>query len=524
LIHPDMRPLSVFAPYTKRLVSKHLLKLNSTMKFGSFSIDPNGSIKFQSVSSFDLTGACTLASYADLEKWFKINYATTTTTMKKSLIRVLKMAELISLKQYSDVTPKDSDEVKKIPTLLEDSEKYMIKILTNFTYRLQDKFKSEDKVEKTNVYNRNTVRLMNNFPPDIKNYVGKVAWQYQRDESYRPKDFKKEESAYESYYKEIEITHAEYKHKLSSGGYGDVYTILAEYKEKGEKNIKTQTLIAKVPKKDGLKNQPSHADVRRMPEQDYVVVMALNPTKEVEKYQVDTARIDNERKVIRYPAKKNFPFMATYFDDTSKSCIFMEPYLSSNLHSITSKHQFGLTTVFSWAFQISQYLKFAKDYGIVHLDFKPENICLNKKFQCKVIDFAESYVRDPDTFEIKTDDMSRGHTIPYTAPEIFQDSNKGFIESDVFSFGHIVYVMLFHKKIFGVKRSSNSKLIQKYKSLTYKALSFKNNMMLAGPKYIMKYCYFAIMFCLSTLPINRMSPEDLLLIYEELFKLTERLF
>lgn len=40
---------------------------------------------------------------------------------------------------------------------------------------------------------------------------------------------------------------------------------------------------------------------------------------------------------------------------------------------------------------ISQGLRYLKDYGVVHLDIKLNNILIGKKLAIKIIDFGESF-------------------------------------------------------------------------------------------------------------------------------------
>lgn len=48
-------------------------------------------------------------------------------------------------------------------------------------------------------------------------------------------------------------------------------------------------------------------------------------------------------------------------------------------------------TIVFLAYQISQGLRYLKDYRVVHLDIKLSNIMVSKKLAVKIIDFGESF-------------------------------------------------------------------------------------------------------------------------------------
>lgn len=230
--------------------------------------------------------------------------------------------------------------------------------------------------------------------------------------------------------------------------------------------------------------------------------------------------------MLLHPKDRRFPYIAHYYDDIKGNPIlYLDSYLSHNLHHITSKRHVSLQTIWYWSYQLCHFLKFAKENNILHLDFKPENVCITKDFKMKVIDFAESILKDSKgTILSKNQDLSRGHTLPYTAPEALQDARQGTSGSDMFSMAHVIYTMLSHKKLFGYKRNSNNKLSQKYKNGSYKTLPFRNFLVSIGPKFMMKYIYFLIMFMLPFKPELRIQPEDTIMIFDYLQNLTEALY
>jgi serine/threonine protein kinase len=158
----------------------------------------------------------------------------------------------------------------------------------------------------------------------------------------------------------------------------------------------------------------------------------------------------------------------------------------------------------------------------VHLDLKPENIVIAKNYYLKVIDFAESIIiNDPNHIY-----MQRGHTMPYTAPDILKAQHILAVgtESDVFSFAHIIYTVLTRKRLTGHKRTSNNKLSHKYKNDTFKSAPLPDELKYMGPKYLMKYIYPTIMMCFASNPSSRLPPEQAVSIFYELMTLSEKMF
>jgi serine/threonine protein kinase len=54
----------------------------------------------------------------------------------------------------------------------------------------------------------------------------------------------------------------------------------------------------------------------------------------------------------------------------------------------------SLQTKLHFMFSVAQALRYLRDYGIVHLDLKPENVMTYCNMLIKLIDFGESYHPD----------------------------------------------------------------------------------------------------------------------------------
>lgn len=80
----------------------------------------------------------------------------------------------------------------------------------------------------------------------------------------------------------------------------------------------------------------------------------------------------------------------------------LKEYLHANSASVS------LLTKLYLAFSILQALRYIRDYRIVHLDIKPNNIMIYCNMLVKLIDFGEAY--HPSL------PHKPGYTIPYSSP------------------------------------------------------------------------------------------------------------
>ena len=239
------------------------------------------------------------------------------------------------------------------------------------------------------------------------------------------------------------------------------------------------------------------------------------------------SRINIERRVISHPKNKEFQHIARYYDDYDekkkpvRNILFMENYMPQNLHEFNARKELSMGTKLSWLYQLAHALVYLQKNKIVHVDLKPSNVVVAKNFFMKVIDFAESLVKDDPTFE----NDRRATTMPFSSPETLgEDSEKISYESDVFSYAHIAYELLAGKVMVGFKRNSDHKIREKYKKKSYKLLPILNWLNFLGPKYLMQYIYMVIMLCSTPDPNCRFPQEVLLNFIKEFAYFTEKLF
>ncbi len=116
----------------------------------------------------------------------------------------------------------------------------------------------------------------------------------------------------------------------------------------------------------------------------------------------------------------------------------------------------GNETKLFFLFMVIVALRFLRDNSIVHIDLKPENLLMkivgdgkqSVHYLIKLIDFGESYSSKIDMlsgiFFIDSGNSGRGFTIPYAPPELLSKSKRFDEKTDVYSFGVIMFKLMFN--------------------------------------------------------------------------------
>ena len=123
----------------------------------------------------------------------------------------------------------------------------------------------------------------------------------------------------------------------------------------------------------------------------------------------------------------------------SRPFIFLEYVNNGSLEDILQKKQLSVQNATGLAIQIARGMSYAyKKIGLVHRDLKPANCLINDKKILKITDFGLAKCKISQKEE---DGIIQG-TIQYMSPESAQGLDSGTPESDIYSFGVILYRML----------------------------------------------------------------------------------
>ncbi len=153
----------------------------------------------------------------------------------------------------------------------------------------------------------------------------------------------------------------------------------------------------------------------------------------------------------------NHPGIATVFDfdeHAGSSVIVFEFVEGSTLRTEMSRHRFATEEILEVGIQLADALAYAHEQGVVHRDFKPENIMLTphsgSRGRTKILDFglaklsrpishaASTGIASAETAAISTAAGLLVGTVNYMSPEqaAMQPADA---RSDIFSFGLVLY-------------------------------------------------------------------------------------
>lgn len=123
LAYSDFSPVCVKNPNTRFLVRRHILKLNSLLRYGSFSIDELGVLKFHLLWNFETNVHLAMRTKEDIEKWMKIGLATTMSTLKVNMTKLLYMTEIIEKGKYDYVVgSQPANSIRLLPKFFDDDQ------------------------------------------------------------------------------------------------------------------------------------------------------------------------------------------------------------------------------------------------------------------------------------------------------------------------------------------------------------------------------------------------------------------
>jgi serine/threonine protein kinase len=108
---------------------------------------------------------------------------------------------------------------------------------------------------------------------------------------------------------------------------------------------------------------------------------------------------------------------------------------------LREKSSLEVKTVFKISADVLSALDTIHQQGIIHRDIKPSNIMIRgKKQEVVILDFG--LAKDVENTLGITDTHTAMGTLSYTSPEMLADSKTASLETDIYSFGIVLYEMI----------------------------------------------------------------------------------
>ena len=163
------------------------------------------------------------------------------------------------------------------------------------------------------------------------------------------------------------------------------------------------------------------------------------------------ARFEQEARAL---GALNHPNIVAVYDvgqDDGRSYIVSELVDGESLRGIIDRGPLPMRKLIDYAVQMAEALAAAHELGIIHRDFKPENVMVTRTGRVKVLDFGLAKQSLP--LGDKTATMALSHpgmvmgTVGYMSPEQVRGEAVD-ARSDIFSFGCALYEMVAGKRAF----------------------------------------------------------------------------
>ena len=157
-----------------------------------------------------------------------------------------------------------------------------------------------------------------------------------------------------------------------------------------------------------------------------------------EKIQIDMDKVRNLFNEYVLLSNLNHPnivkvFGFYYGNENHNPAILLE-YCKFNLEKIIK--ELNDDDLVGIIYEICLAMKYVHEMNIIHRDLKMKNILITSKKHVKICDFGISKKMDLTTFTSNTHNIG---TIPFMAPEIFNDDVDYDQKVDVYAFGVIMY-------------------------------------------------------------------------------------
>ena len=161
------------------------------------------------------------------------------------------------------------------------------------------------------------------------------------------------------------------------------------------------------------------------------------------KFKEQRQRIDTEISILKELNHHNISKLYSIIENDERIYLIQEYINGNDLNFFINKKEKPIVReqmICNYFRQIISAVEYLHKLGISHRDIKPENILINRKNEIKLIDFGLS----------KT--FSKGELLKtpcgspfYAAPEMVKGNKYKGINSDIWSLGIILYLMLFQE-------------------------------------------------------------------------------
>ena len=215
-----------------------------------------------------------------------------------------------------------------------------------------------------------------------------------------------------------------------------------------------------------------------------------------ESFTTDPDRLRRFEQEARAVAALNHPNIVSVYDVGDVGgvhYIVSELLEGETLRQLISPSGMAVRKATELAVQLAQGLAAAHEQGIVHRDLKPENIFITRNGRLKILDFGLAKLRRPQTITETVDGVTVAETnagqvlgtIGYMSPEQIRGDAADH-RSDIFSFGSILYEMLYGQRAF--KRNTGAETMTAILNEEPSELSGKNLPVTPALDRIVRHC------------------------------------
>ena len=169
------------------------------------------------------------------------------------------------------------------------------------------------------------------------------------------------------------------------------------------------------------------------------------PIKKIEKDPQSNAAFNNENK---FNNNLNFEYLCkcqSTFKDNQNAYFILDYYPNKTLNDLIQVRQtLSEFEVKHYGYQLLLAIEYLHNHNIIHRDLKLSNILLSEKMEVRLCDFGLAIENGGDG------QQTTCGTPNYISPEVLirKNNNSYSFEVDIWSFGVVLYTLLFHKTPF----------------------------------------------------------------------------